>query len=99
MAAIATLSGAGGANLRTFDALSGQLLVEKRLHSLEKGAPSEPLDFGKYITFSPDSADLYVLSNGYTVTSVDGITGESKWTWSPPDQEYVLLAFKRTINS
>jgi hypothetical protein len=89
--AIATLSGAGGATLRTLDIVSGQLLVEKRLHSLDKGAFSEPLHFGKHVTFSPDSSDIYALTNGCTVTSVDGSSGESKWTWTSPDQGYAFL--------
>jgi len=62
---------------------------------VEKEAPSEPLHFGKYAAFAQDSANLYVLSNGYTVTSVDGTNGDSKWTWSPPDQEYVFSALKK----
>jgi hypothetical protein len=88
-AAVATLSGPGGSTLRTFDALTGQLLVEKRLHLPETGVPSEPVFIGKQVIFSPDSTDIYVLSNGYTVTNINRETGDVKWSWSSPDQRFI----------
>ena len=88
-AAVATLSGPGGSTLRTFDALTGQLLVEKRLHLPEIGLLSEPVFIGKHVIFSSDSTDIYVLSNGYTVTNIDSETGEVKWSWSSPDQRFI----------
>jgi ER membrane protein complex subunit 1 len=87
-AAVATLSGPGGSTLRTFDALTGQLLVEKRLHLPEIGILSEPVFIGKHVIFSPDSTDIYVLSNGYTVTNINSETGDVKWSWSSPDQRF-----------
>ena len=89
-AAVATLSGPGGSTLRTFDALTGQLHVEKRLHLPEFGLLSEPLFIGKHVIFSPGSPDIYVLSNGYTVTNINGKTGDVKWSWSSPDQRFIL---------
>ena len=86
---MATLSGPGGSTLRTFDALTGQLLVEKRLHLPEIGLPSEPVFIGKHVIFSLDSTDIYVLSNGYTVTNIDSETGDVKWSWSSPDQRFI----------
>ena len=86
---MATLSGPGGSTLRTFDALTGQLLVEKRLHSPEIGLLSEPIFIGKHVIFSPGSTDIYVLSNGYTVTNIDGRTGDVNWSWTSPDQRFV----------
>ncbi|KAF8963227.1 hypothetical protein BDZ97DRAFT_1038548 [Flammula alnicola] len=88
---VATLSAPGGATLRTFDALTGQLLLEKRLHAPEVGALSEPLHFGKHIIFSPNPTDLYVLSNGCTVRNINGSTGEVKWTWTSPDQGSLVI--------
>ena len=85
---MATLSGPGGSTLRIFDALTGQLLVEKRLHLPEIGILSEPVFIGKHVIFSPDSTDIYVLSNGYTVTSINSETGDIKWSWNSPDQRF-----------
>ena len=88
---MATLTGPGGSTLRTFDALTGQLLVEKRLHLPELGILSEPIFIGKDIIFSPDSTDIYVLSNGYTVTNINRETGNVKWSWSSEDQRFLFL--------
>jgi ER membrane protein complex subunit 1 len=88
-AAVATLSGPGGSTLRTFDALTGQLLIEKRLHLPEIGLHSEPAFIGKHVIFSPRTADIYVLSNGYTVTNIDGKTGDVKWSTSSPDKRFI----------
>ncbi|KAF8809912.1 DUF1620-domain-containing protein [Phlegmacium glaucopus] len=91
---VATLSGPGGSTLRTFDALTGQLLVEKRLHLPEIGILSEPAFIGKHVIFSPGSTDIYVLSNGYTVTCINGKTGDVKWSWSSPDQSSLVVYSK-----
>jgi hypothetical protein len=85
---IATLSGPGGSTLRTFNAISGILIIEKRLHAPESGHLSEPHDLGKHVVFSPDSEAMFVLRDGHTVSHVHGATGELKWTWSSPDQTY-----------
>ena len=86
---MATLSGPGGSTLRTFDALTGRLLIEKRLHLPEIGIPSEPVFLGKQVIFSPISTDIYVLSNGYTITNIDGKTGDVKWRVSSPDKRLI----------
>ena len=86
---MATLSGPGGSTLRTFDAHTGQLLVEKRLHLPEIGLPSEPVFIGKHVIFSPDSTDIYVLSNGHTVTNINRETGDVNWSWSSADQRFI----------
>ena len=90
-AAVATLSGPGGSTFRTFDALTGELLIEKRLHLPEIGLPSEPVFIGKHVVFSPESTDIYVLSNGYTVTNINSETGEVNWSWSSPDQRFHFI--------
>jgi hypothetical protein len=85
---IATLSGPGGSTLRTFDAISGTLIIEKQLHTPEVGHLSEPHHLGKHVVFSPDEEGIYVLSDGHTVSHVHSATGELNWTWSSPDQTY-----------
>jgi len=85
---VATLSGPGGATLRNFNVLTGELLLEKRLHKPDGGALSEPIYLGKDVIFSPHSSDLYVLSNGCTISSIDGNTGNVNWNWTSPDQGY-----------
>ncbi|PPQ95955.1 hypothetical protein CVT26_016121 [Gymnopilus dilepis] len=91
---ITTISGPGGATLRSFDALTGNLLLEKRLHKPELGALSTPISLGKHVTSLPNSKDLYILTNGCTVTSIDGTTGEVKWTWTSPDQGSLIIHSK-----
>lgn len=103
--AIATLSGPGGSTLRTFESLSGTLILEKRLHAPELGHLSEPHYLGKHVAFSPELDGIYVLSNGRTVTHVDNTTGEFRWTWTSPDHTYarafikILLTDLRVIYS
>ncbi|KDR78137.1 hypothetical protein GALMADRAFT_94668 [Galerina marginata CBS 339.88] len=88
---VATLSGPGGATLRNFDVLTGELLLERRLHKPELGALATPIYLGKNVIFSPDSKNLYVLTNGCTVTSIDADTGETKWKWTSPDQGSLVI--------
>jgi len=87
---VAALSGLRGATLRTFDALHGHLIVEEQLHAARLAALSESHYLGKFVVFNSKSSDLYVLTNGYTVNCIDGDTGGVKWTWSSPDQTYVV---------
>ncbi|KAF8153864.1 hypothetical protein B0H34DRAFT_661928 [Crassisporium funariophilum] len=96
---VATLSGPGGSTLRTFDALTGQLVVEKRLHPPARGALSEPLYLGKHVTFSSDSTNLYVLSNGCTVSCIDGNTGDINWSWTSPDQSSLVIHSKLILTT
>lgn len=95
---VAVLSGPGGATLRTFDALTGDLIVERRLHKAELGRLFQPADLGSQLAFptKTDSADVsnsdvYVLSDGHVLRSVDSLTGEIKWQWSAEDQGYVIV--------
>lgn len=83
---VATLSGPGGAMLRTFDTQTGVLLLEKQLHPPELGHLSEPHFFGKHVVFgSGNSTDVYVLTNGYTFIRMDRKTGEIQWSFTMPD--------------
>lgn len=90
---VAVLSGPGGATLRSFDVLKGHLILEKKLHAPESGQIAEPNHLGTAIAFAPsiDHPDIFVLTNGHTIRSVDGTTGEAKWTWVSPDRRRVIL--------
>jgi ER membrane protein complex subunit 1 len=90
---IATLSGPGGSTLRTFNVLTGHLLLEKRLHAPNTGSLFEPGDLGLGIAFvpgsTPNESELLVLTNGHTLRRVDAKTGEVVWSWTSEDQRYV----------
>lgn len=88
--AVAALSGPGGSTLRTFDALTGDLVLEKRMHAPEQGTLYEPESLGNSIAFVPGSNNLLVLTSGHTLAYVDGKTGETLWKWSSEDQGYVM---------
>jgi ER membrane protein complex subunit 1 len=70
-----SLSGQASATLRSFAVLTGQLLLEKRLH-----------DLCVQITFLPTAddshrPDMFVLANGYTVRRMAGSNGgEILWS-------------------
>ncbi|KAF5352206.1 hypothetical protein D9758_009183, partial [Tetrapyrgos nigripes] len=84
---VASLSGPGGATLRTFDIGTGDLLLEKHLHSPQSGILAEPNYLGTYIAFGNEtngSPDLFVLTNGHTVNHV--VAGNIKWSWTSEDQ-------------
>jgi hypothetical protein len=83
---IATLSEAGGTTLRTFNAISGEIVLEKKLNPSETRPLIVPIHTGKEVIFSHSSAEVYVLTNGHTVNVLNGKTGESKWRWTSPDQ-------------
>lgn len=64
-------------------------MLEKQLHDPQTGHLAEPHHFGKHVAFgatSQKSRALFVLTNGFTVTRIDGASGESKWSWSSPDK-------------
>jgi ER membrane protein complex subunit 1 len=84
---VAALSGVGGSNLRLFDALEGDLILEKRLHDTRDGSLSQPKQLGTSITFLGDkSSDMFVLTNGHTICHLDGSTGETLWAWNASDE-------------
>ncbi len=56
------------------------------MHSPETGALFNPIYMGNDIAFSSDSPNFYILSNGYTVSAIDGGTGDFRWCWTSPDQ-------------
>lgn len=81
----------GGATLRTLNVLTGDLIVEKRLHKPELGKLFEPADLGSHIVFPfASSNDAVVLSEGYVLRGIDVATGQEKWKWAAEDQGYVV---------
>lgn len=86
-AVVATVSGAGGATLRTFDVSTGHLIAEQRLHKADAGRLLEPDITGLSVAFdSATPANLYVLTNGHTVRRVNPDTGSTRWGWTASDQ-------------
>lgn len=85
---VAAVSGPGGATLRLLDALTGNLLLERRLHRPEFGRSFEPEALGTAVEFEAGnkSSDVFALSNAYILRRIDGETGEIKWEWTSPDQ-------------
>ena len=81
---IASLSGA--ATVRTFNATSGEIILEKKLYASERGTTIDHGQVGKDIIFSRSSADVYILTDGHVVSAINGETGEFKWRWTSPDQ-------------
>jgi hypothetical protein len=83
---VVSLSGPGGSTLRTFDCLTGQLILEKRLHAPH----TDHLDpyssgFGAQIAFIPETVDVFALTNGRTVRRI-GADGTEHWAWESPDK-------------
>ncbi|KAJ4471498.1 hypothetical protein J3R30DRAFT_1087191 [Lentinula aciculospora] len=86
---VASLSGPGGATLRTFDVLNGEMLLERRLHESETGLLLQPNNLGTFIAFGKHPKEIYTLTNGRTVNSIN--SGKISWTWSSEDQGYQVL--------
>lgn len=89
---VVTLSGPGGATLRSYEASTGQLVFETQLHKPEAGRLGEPASIGQSVVFSVDkTSDILVLTNAHTVRRVDGSNGRPKWEWTLEDQRYVAI--------
>lgn len=87
---VVALSGPGGSTFRSFDALSGDLIAEIRLHHPEAGLLFEPPDVGTSIVFVGGSlSDAYVLTNGHVLRRIDTLKGEVKWEWRSVDMRCV----------
>ncbi|EPQ55571.1 DUF1620-domain-containing protein [Gloeophyllum trabeum ATCC 11539] len=100
--AVAALSGPGGATLRIFDALTGQLLLENRLHAPSSGHLSEPIDLGTALSLQPTEntrPHIFVLTNGHSVRLIDGSTGDMKWGWTSADQTSKVIYTKLVATS
>ncbi|KAF8577387.1 DUF1620-domain-containing protein [Ramaria rubella] len=92
---VATLSGPGGAHLRSYDAINGHLVFDSRLHKPDTGRLLEPVSIGQDLAFSVDrTSDLFALTNANTVRRVNGLTGETNWEWTSEDRSSSVLYCK-----
>ncbi|TFK18337.1 DUF1620-domain-containing protein [Coprinopsis marcescibilis] len=91
---IATLSGPGGAIVRTFDIATGELLLERPLHSIREGLLLEPAFLGASLAFDSSSEDIFTVSNAHTVTRLDGTTGAEIWKWNSPHHASKAILIK-----
>ncbi|KAH9911778.1 uncharacterized protein BXZ73DRAFT_93328 [Epithele typhae] len=91
---VATLSGPGGAHLRTFDPSTGHLLFENKLHAPDAGLLEQPEDLGTAVTFDSEGKDIYVLSNGHILRRFDRHAGTLTWGWTAPDQTSSVIYSK-----
>ena len=83
------MSGPGGSTFRSFDALTGELVAERRLHHPGVRLLLETPDVGTGIVFASDvSNDVYVLTNGHVLRRLDALSGEVKWEWRSVDATY-----------
>ncbi|TFK65860.1 DUF1620-domain-containing protein [Pluteus cervinus] len=96
---VATFSGPGGSTFRTFDLASGVLQHEIFMHPPEQGHLSEPISFGKDVSFVTEDSRpwIYTLTNGHTVTKLDAKTGVKKWEWSSEDQTSSVIFAKLSV--
>lgn len=86
---MAALSGVGGAQLRLFDSIDGDLILEKQLHNSRAGQLFSPQQLGVSISFL-EGGDILALTNGHTLYRVHGTTGDIIWAWTSPDEAYVV---------
>ncbi|KAG8698909.1 hypothetical protein FRC09_006944 [Ceratobasidium sp. 395] len=95
---MATISGPGGSHVRLFEAFTGSLLWERRLHNPSLGRLLEPADLGVDVAFGRDILDIdaYVLTNAHTVTRLEGRSGKTVWTWTTTD---ISILISRVILS
>ena len=91
---IATLSGVGGSVLHVFDSLEGTIIHEKRLHHSKNGQLHGPRALGVNVAFGApkttgdgqEAKDLFVLTNGHTVSRICRTSGDLVWAWTAPEQ-------------
>jgi hypothetical protein len=91
---LASLSGPSGSTLRIFDALSGLLIHETRMHEPGLGLLSEPPNIGAKVALLRGSDDVYALTNGRTVTKFarEGPQDYQKaWQWDSTEQTSLTL--------
>ncbi|QRW23080.1 endoplasmic reticulum membrane protein [Rhizoctonia solani] len=90
--ALVSISGPGGSHVRLFEAFTGSLLWERQLHSPSLGRLLEPANFGVDVTFWHELSDIdaYVLTNGHTVSRLEGKSGKTVWSWNTDDISTLL---------
>lgn len=77
------LSGPGGSIVRLLEVTTGNIIWEVKLHTPEEAYLLEPETLGVAMAFSADeSPDIFVLSNGRTITRLNGLSGAVVWSWT-----------------
>lgn len=87
--------------LHVFDTLEGTIIHEKKLHYSQNGQLYSQRTLGVDVGFGMlkttedghEAKDLFVLTNGHTVYRVDGMSGDLVWSWTAPEQTYVIVSF------
>ncbi|KAI0292365.1 hypothetical protein B0F90DRAFT_1770565 [Multifurca ochricompacta] len=84
---VVSLSGSGGSTLRTFDYSTGQLILEKRLHSpySDHLLHRDDVDIGTAFAFLEESQDIFTLTSAHIVQRVSEM-GRVHWVWESPDK-------------
>ena len=97
---LATLSGPGGATLRVFEATTGILTFDTELHKPDTAVLTTPATLSTDIAFAlnDETPDIITLSNGHSVTRVNGFTGAKNWTWSSPDAASSTIFTKLAVS-
>ncbi|CAE6535426.1 unnamed protein product [Rhizoctonia solani] len=90
--ALVSISGPGGSHVRLFESFTGNLLWERQLHSPALGRLLEPANLGVDVVFWPDLSDIdaYVLTNGNTISRLEGRSGKTVWSWNTDDISTLL---------
>ncbi|CAE6393262.1 unnamed protein product [Rhizoctonia solani] len=90
--ALASISGPGGSYVRLFESFTGNLLWERQLHPPSLGRLLEPANLGVDVVFWHELSDIdaYVLTNGNTVTRLEGKSGKTVWSWNTDDISTLL---------
>jgi ER membrane protein complex subunit 1 len=81
-----SLSGPGGAVLRSFDYSTGQLILEKRLYPLHASHCVDLGDFGLGSTVATmkEYPDIFTLTCGNAVRRI-AENGRIQWVWQSSD--------------
>ncbi|CAE6483430.1 unnamed protein product [Rhizoctonia solani] len=90
--ALVSISGPGGSHVRLFESFTGNLLWERQLHPSSLGKLLEPANLGIDVAFWDDLSDIdaYVLTNGNTVSRLEGRSGKTLWSWNTEDISTLL---------
>ncbi|KAG8920892.1 hypothetical protein FRC00_009394, partial [Tulasnella sp. 408] len=83
---IMALSGHDVQNVRLLEVETGSIIWETQLQALDLERLPEFRCIGACIVFASDeTADLFVSSNTGSIHRLNGLTGGTKWTWTPVD--------------
>ncbi|KAJ1304145.1 hypothetical protein OPQ81_008545 [Rhizoctonia solani] len=90
--ALVSISGPGGSHVRLLESFTGNLLWERQLHLPSLGRLLEPANLGVDVVFWNELSDIdaYVLTNGHTISRLEGRSGKTIWTWNTDDTSTLL---------